>query len=96
MRIACGWCGHPTLPGRCGYCGRDPELPYRQRGREAPVVSDHVEGRPPLSERDIRERYDAARRDLRSRGVEATVEALAEALDRSPRTVREWKSRFGL
>ena len=50
-------------------------------------------GRPALEGRDIRLAYDAARSAL---GPDATIEAIAEKLDRSPRTVRAWKVRFGL
>jgi uncharacterized protein YjcR len=44
----------------------------------------------------MRARYDAARHELVNAGREPTVDAIAERLDRSPRTVRAWKSRFDL
>lgn len=96
MRIKCGWCGRPTERPRCQWCRRDPDLPYVQRRSAAPVVEAHPEGRPPLDEREVRNRWQAALRDLKSRGIEPTVEALAEALDRSPRTIREWRAKFDL
>jgi hypothetical protein len=95
-RIACGWCGHPTPAGRCLYCGRDPVLPWFQRGREAPVLPEHESGRPTLDERDIRRRYQEACDALVAAGREPTVEAIAERLDRSPRTIREWRAKFAL
>lgn len=95
-RIVCGWCGHPTPDPRCAYCGRDPRLPWRQRGAEPPSEAEHEPGRPTLDEADIRRRYDEARKALIAEGREPTVEAIAERLDRSPRTVREWRARFGL
>ncbi len=95
-RVRCGWCGRPTTPTACLWCHRDPALPYLQRGRPVRVIDAHAEGRPPLDERDIRLRWQAALRELRSRGQEPTVEAMAEALDRSPRTVRQWRAKFGL
>lgn len=94
--IRCGWCGDPTANRlRCDACGRDPELPYAQRGT-APVEERHGDGRPALDASAIRQSYQAARAALASRGREATVEAIAEELDRSPRTVRDWRRRFGL
>lgn len=96
MRIACGWCGHPTTPAACLYCGRDPSLPWVQRGQAPPVVPEHAEGRPALDERDVRRRYEEARDALVAEGREPTVEAIAERLDRSPRTVREWRQKFAL
>lgn len=97
MRIVCGWCAHATPAGCCDYCGRDPALPWRQRGTVPPAADhDPEHGRPPLEPREIRRRYDEARAALVAAGHEPTVERLAEALDRSPRTVREWRKRFGL
>ena len=95
-RIACGWCGHPTVRGCCLYCGRDPALPWAQRGVEPPEVIEHESGRPALDERDIRRRYEEACDALVAEGRKPTVEAIAERLDRSPRTVREWRAKFGL
>jgi transposase len=54
---------------------------------------DTGSGRPALDARGIRLAYDAARSAL---GPNATIEAIAEKLDRSPRTVRAWKARFDL
>ena len=97
MRIVCGWCARATSPGQCAYCGRDPRLAWKQRGAQPPVADHDAEaGRPPLDAREIRRRYDEARAVLVTAGREPTVERLAEALDRSPRTVREWRKRFGL
>jgi uncharacterized protein YjcR len=61
-------------------------------------VADHDAGagRPALDAREIRLAYDQAKADLVSSGHEATVEAIAEKLDRSPRTVRAWRQRFAL
>ena len=95
MRVACGWCGHATAPAECGYCGRDPRLPYLQRGIRVPLMESH-EGRPPLDEADVRARYVAAVETIERTGRQATVEAIAEQLDRSPRTIRDWRKRYGL
>lgn len=95
-RIACGWCGHPTCRERCLYCGRDPVLPWTQRGLVPPEVTEHEPGRPSLDERDIRRRYQEAHDALVAAGRKPTVEAIAEQLDRSPRTVRDWRTKFGL
>ena len=57
---------------------------------------DPGEGRPSLEPREIRARYDAARHELVTAGREPTIEAIAERLDRSPRTVRDWRKRFDL
>ncbi len=94
--VYCGWCGHPTEPtDPCAWCGHDPVRPHLQRGHIPPLV-ETAAGRPTLAESDVRARYEAAAAALRDRGVTPTVEALAEALDRSPRTVRDWRKRFGL
>lgn len=92
--IECGWCGVPTsTPDRCQSCRHeDPAKPWVQRGQEPPSVTS-TPGRPALDEHAIRARYAEARAAL---GVAATVEAIAERLDRSPRTVREWRKRYGL
>lgn len=96
MRICCGWCGRPAPRERCVYCGRDPALPWLQRGKEPPALADHESGRPTLDERDIRRRYQEAHDALVAQGRTPTVEAIAERLDRSPRTVREWRAKFAL
>lgn len=87
-RIACGWCGHATEPSRCGYCGRDPALPYLHRGETPQILNDPEAGRPVLNERQIGHRLAAAVAEL---GPGATVERLADFLGVSPRTVRRWK-----
>jgi primosomal protein N' len=85
----CGWCGHVTAPERCRYCGRDPLLPYRQRGVQPPAI-EVKPGRPGLDEAVLRRRLADARQLL---GPTATVEELAEQLDVSPRTARRWLER---
>lgn len=92
-RVQCGWCGHVAEPPRCGYCGHDPETPWVQRGETAPRVA---EGRPSLDADAIRRLYHEARAAVIDAGRPPTVEAIAEQLDRSPRTVRDWRKRFGL
>ena len=97
MRVVCGWCNHPTPPGACEYCGRQAALPWVQRGMAVPAADhDTGPGRPALDGRDVRHLYDSAVSALLATGREPTVEAIAEKLDRSPRTVRGWKTRFGL
>ena len=97
MRVICGWCSHATPPERCDYCGRNPVVPWLQRGTSAPAADhDPEQGRPALEPREIRARYDAARAELAASGRVATIDAIAERLDRSPRTVRDWKKRFDL
>lgn len=97
-RIACGWCGEPTLDaGRCAECGRDPRLPWTQRGDEPSArIHDEDGGRPALDAAAVRQRYADAKAAIEGRGHVATIEAIAEELDRSPRTVRDWRKRFGL
>jgi hypothetical protein len=60
------------------------------------VVGEHETGRPSLDEQEIRRRYAEARAALVAANRPITIETLAERLDRSPRTVREWRQRFGL
>lgn len=93
--IVCGWCHAPTSPdARCANCKHaDPAAPWVQRGETAPEVTV---GRAQLDEGEVRGRYNAARAGIEARGGTATVEALAEALDRSPRTVRQWRKDYGL
>jgi hypothetical protein len=97
MRVVCGWCHHPTPPGLCEYCGHNPALPWVQRGMAVPAAErDGGQGRPALEPRDVRLAYDDAVSTLLASGHEPTIDAIAEKLDRSPRTVRAWKQRFGL
>jgi hypothetical protein len=72
-------------------------VPWLQRGAAPPAADrDAEQGRPALEPRAIRQRYDDARAALVAAGHEPSIEAIAERLDRSPRTVRSWKQRFGL
>ena len=97
MRVVCGWCHHPTPANLCEYCGHNPAVPWLQRGAPVPAADhDAGAGRPSLDGREIRAAYDEAVAQLTRSGYEPTVEAIAEKLDRSPRTVRSWKQRFGL
>lgn len=97
MRVVCGWCLHPTPANLCEYCGHNPAVPWMQRGKAVPAADhDQDAGRPALNGREVRLAYDAARAELTAAGREPTIEAIAERLDRSPRTVRSWKQRFGL
>lgn len=94
--IECGWCGAATVPDRCGACDhRDPAAPWLHRDMTPPIIAS-ASGRPVLDEHAIRRRYAEARAALSASGVTPTVEAIAEQLDRSPRTVREWRKRYGL
>jgi hypothetical protein len=92
-RVQCGWCGRVAEPPRCGNCGRDPEQAWAHRGLDAPRVA---EGRPTLDEDAVRLAYTRAVDELREDGKPVTVEAIAEKVDRSPRTVREWRKRLSL
>lgn len=94
--IRCGWCNHPTLAeARCAHCGHvDPERPWLQRGETPPAVVS--EGRPSLDAGEVRRRYAEAKAELQADGKAPTVEAIAERLDRSPRTVRQWRKDYGL
>lgn len=97
MRVICGWCHHPSPPGACETCGRPAALPWLQRGLAVPAADrDSGSGRPALDGREVRHVYDAARAELVAEGREPTIEAIAARIDRSPRTVRAWKQRFGL
>jgi len=80
--IVCGWCGGSTPAGRCVSCGRDAALPWLQRAAAPPAVDAAA---------TYRKRLSDARRDLEARGLDATIERIAEALDVSPRTVRRWQ-----
>jgi len=88
--LICGWCARTTPPDVCAYCGHDPALPWLQRGQPVPYIESDA-GRPSLDESEIRRRYDEAKR-----AGAVTVEQIAEALDRSPRTVRAWRRRYSL
>jgi len=93
--ILCGWCGHQTPRDRCTYCGRDPVLPWAQRGEDPEEIPETL-GRPALDGDEIRRLYGEAATELRHLGRPVTVEALADRLDKSPRTVRDWRKRFDL
>ena len=103
-RIVCGWCGRPTIaarfgkPANCEHCRRDPRRPWEQRAQRPPEVADDraAGGRPALSAGAITRLYADARAAIAAEGREPTVEAIAERLERSPRTVRQWRQRFGL
>lgn len=94
--IRCGWCGVVTGTEPCDACGRDPMLPYRQRGIVPTAIAHHDAGRPMLDARTIRSQYGAARQVLLAAGRSPTIEAIAEELGRTPRTIRDWRVRFGL
>jgi hypothetical protein len=95
MRVVCGWCHHPTPPGSCDYCGRAAAVPWIQRGQAVPAADhDAGQGRPSLDAVEVRRLLDGATSELLAEGRTATVESIAEKLDRSPRTVREWRRRF--
>jgi hypothetical protein len=80
--IVCGWCNADTAPGRCSMCGRDPALPWVQRGSNPPVVTPA----------DRYARFLAvATAAIQSDGLEPTIERLAARLDVDPRTVRRWR-----
>lgn len=87
-RITCGWCGRAAEPSRCGYCGRDPGLPYVQRGVAPPAVVSKDVGRPALNEHRIAQKLAVAVEEI---GPDATVEQIAELIGVSPRTIRRWK-----
>jgi len=94
--IRCGWCGEATEPVRCGACGHDdPARPWIQRAQEVPQITADV-GRPTNDEAEIRRRYAEAKAAVVDAGRIPTVEAIAEGLDRSPRTVRTWRARYSL
>ncbi len=96
-RILCGWCGLATAAGQpCHHCGRDPRVAWEHRGATPPELPDPTAGRRPLDEAAIREQYEGARAAITAAGHDPTVEAIAERLDRSPRTVRAWKQKFAL
>lgn len=97
MVIVCGWCGKPTEMwettalrpvGECRACGHeDPGLPWRQRGRDVPEVSQKP-GRPTISPREVSRRLAEARSAL---GPGATAAELAEHLEVSVRTLGRWR-----
>lgn len=91
--ITCGWCGKATANvDRCTSCGHaDPKRPWVQRGSPAPAVS-HEPGRPAIDPADVARRLALARAEL---GPHATVDAIAEHLQVSPRTVRRWQQVSG-
>lgn len=89
--IECGWCGHPTQPGPCSYCGRPAQLPWWQRGQEPPTVESST-GRPTLEVTEVRRRLADARQAL---GQHATNAAIAEHLGIAESTVRRWRKVAG-
>ena len=90
--ISCGWCGQSTPDAeRCVLCRHeDPARPWVQRGLPVPRTDSH-EGRPALDPSDVARRIAAARLLIERSGHPATIEALAEVLDVSTRTVRRWQ-----
>jgi hypothetical protein len=91
--IVCGWCGRATPDGpRCAVCRHvDPTRPYAQRGLDVPTAPVHDAGRPPRDPAEVGRRLANATRILTDGGRDVTVEALAEVLDVSARTVRRWR-----
>lgn len=83
--IECGWCGFAT-EAPCSHCGRDPELPWIQRGLEAPKVKEET-GRPTLDPSQIRQKLRIARKELN----DPTNAELAEHLGISERTLGRWQ-----
>jgi hypothetical protein len=94
--IVCGWCGRATSEGdRCVMCHHeDPARPYVQRRLDVPRLDAH-DGRPTLVPADVARRLATARRQLEEAGRTVTIEALAEVLEVSPRTVRRWREVAG-
>jgi hypothetical protein len=91
--IVCGWCDNSTEPGRCSYCGRDPALPWLQRGLEVPGGTEGREaGRPRIDAGRVRHRLRLARKEL---GEHATNAQLAEHLQISERTLHRWQNLSG-
>lgn len=85
--IVCGWCGAGTEAGACRSCGRDPAVPWLQRG-QTPQAFDAATERV----KEQQSRLAAARRALTDAGVAITNAALAEELGVDERTVRRWMS----
>lgn len=91
-KLVCGWCGQVTVDkAECDACGRDPRKPYRQRGIWPPTFETPERGRPVLDLRAAHRRVAEAERNLREAGRPVTVEAIAEFLDVTPRTIRRWR-----
>lgn len=92
--IVCGWCNTATAPDLCSYCGRDPALPWTQRGTEPPEATEGHEsgGRPALDASQVRQRIRIARKELPD---DATQAQLAEALGISERTLARWQKLAG-
>lgn len=90
--IVCGWCSSATAPGLCSTCGRDPALPWLQRGSEPPDVKEQPAGRPRLDPAQIKHRLRLALKEL----PEATNAELAEHLGIGETTVRNWRKVAGL
>lgn len=80
MGLICGWCGEDTIADPCSECGHeDPGKPWVQRNVPQPTGNGN------------QRRLSRARKAIESRGERATIEALAEELQVSPRTVRRWR-----
>lgn len=92
--IVCGWCNSATEPGLCSSCGRNPALPWTQRGDLPPgAKTGHRPGRPALDDRQVKQRIRIAIKDL---GGSPTMAQLAEKLDVSETTARKWRKTAGL
>ena len=77
--MICGWCGNASAGDPCTSCGHeDPDRPWRQRNVPPPIKSPA-------------RRLTAARRVIEADGRKATIEAMAEELGVSSRTVRRWR-----
>ena len=70
--------------------------PWKCNGPHIPLDALRKAGRPSLDADVVRWRYWEAKGALLAKRRTPTVEAIAEELDRSPRTVRDWRKRFGL
>jgi len=77
--IRCGWCGRAADVVVCSHCRRDPGEAWRQRGQEPPDIDVN------------RDRLARATAEITAEGRSPTIEAIAEHLDVSPRTVRRWR-----
>lgn len=85
--IRCGWCGAGTAHGHCEACGRDPVIPWEQRGLRPPEFDPEAE-----KTAEQQALLAGARRALTEAGEKVTNAALAEQLGIDERTVRRWMS----